>query len=484
MADIFLKSDVRSVFRDRKVLFMGDSVLRNLYQDFVYLIEKGTLTPNSLLKKKGKQIEDGDFPGDSLVEGGDLIPGREYQEVREFKSTGRENIQATFNFLCRCYDLGRKHPKGEHVVEDFIDQYKERKGEPDLIIILSALWDINRWGPSGIEFYKKNCKALLEKVHATFSSATQLIWLCAPPVSVEVWGGLMVEGMEFQRRSMRFNVMEGNLMVALTTAAFGYDVLDLHYWMVHQIHKRMPDGIHWTQDAVRLQLNIILTHFCLSRDIKLPGRWGGERNRPLESAKKIADAATADEKEHKDGPATKRRRVQETSLDFHHEEVATNGEDSRVSSGKLNKSMSNPLSSCVEEASHPSPSNSQPAANLKERLSESPKLGEQEKDNEEKEDNKEKEKEEKVYLDAEAVSEQYLASICGSSRVKAKIIGGLSIATKLVEVMHHPSVPSEKWTVQREKKVVASDGTVILKVTPKFGTIRIPEGALLAQISC
>merc|ERR1719513_88986 len=76
---------------------------------------------------------------------------------------------------------------------------------------------------------------------------------------------------------MRFNVMEGNLMVALTTAAFGYDVLDLHYWMVHQIHKRMPDGIHWTQDAVRLQLNIILTHFCLSRDIKLPGRWGEEQ---------------------------------------------------------------------------------------------------------------------------------------------------------------------------------------------------------------
>ena len=43
-------------------------------------------------------------------------------------------------------------------------------------------------------------------------------------------------------------------------------------YQVHQIHKRMPDGIHWTQDAVRLQLNIILTHFCLSRDIKLPGR--------------------------------------------------------------------------------------------------------------------------------------------------------------------------------------------------------------------
>ena len=89
------------------------------------------------------------------------------------------------------------------------------------------------------------------QVQDTFSrEKTQLIWLCAPPVSVEVWGGLMVEGMEFQRRSMRyhleiivnatiimirFNVMEGNLMVALTTAAFGFDVLDLHYWMTHQV---------------------------------------------------------------------------------------------------------------------------------------------------------------------------------------------------------------------------------------------------------
>merc|ERR1719427_1129856 len=105
-----------------------------------------------------------------------MVPGRDYQEVREFQSTGRENIQATFNFLCRCYDLGRPHPKGEHVVKDFIDHYKEKKGDPDLIIILSALWDINRWGPSGIEFYKKNCKALLEKVQGTFPpDKTQLI---------------------------------------------------------------------------------------------------------------------------------------------------------------------------------------------------------------------------------------------------------------------------------------------------------------------
>ena len=37
------------------------------------------------------------------------------------------------------------------MVEDFIDRYKEKKGDPDLIIILSALWDINRWGPRFVE---------------------------------------------------------------------------------------------------------------------------------------------------------------------------------------------------------------------------------------------------------------------------------------------------------------------------------------------
>merc|ERR1719180_538373 len=115
--------------------------------------------------------------------------------------------------------------------------------------------------------------------------------------------------------------------------------------MTHQIHKRMPDGIHWTQHAVRLQLDIILTHFWLSRDIKVPGRWGGERNRPLESARRIADAAISDLKEHKEGPATKRRRVEETN----------SGDEEQVTSRKAD----DPLLSCVGRV--PSPQGSKDA---------------------------------------------------------------------------------------------------------------------------
>jgi len=320
MADIFLKEDVRKHFRGKRVMFLGDSIMRNIYQDFVYLLERGDLTPHGLLRKKGEQIPS--FEGDMLMDGtGELTPGRNYREIREYRGSGgsmQDFMFATYYFLTRCFS---------REVEDFILRFKRKYGSPDLILVLSALWDINRWGPEGIPDYIKNCRRLLNLVKNTFSSSTQLIWLTSPPISVEIWGGFEVKGMEFAKRSMRFNVMEGNLMVSTTTAAFGFDVVDLHYWMTHQIHKRMPDGIHWTQDAVRLQLNIILTHFCLARKLPLPGRWGGARNRPLESAEKIAKAADEgpveivkddggkrkDREEH-DEPPSKKLKVRESSV--------------------------------------------------------------------------------------------------------------------------------------------------------------------------
>ena len=86
MADIFLKEDVRKHFRGKKVMFLGDSIMRNIYQDFLYLLEKGDMTPHSLLRKKGEQIPS--FEGDKLVEGtGVLTTGRNYTEIREYRGS-------------------------------------------------------------------------------------------------------------------------------------------------------------------------------------------------------------------------------------------------------------------------------------------------------------------------------------------------------------------------------------------------------------
>jgi len=282
MADVFLREDARKLLKGKKILFLGDSILRNIYQDMLWLLEHGTHTKADLLKKKGTQLES--FCGDKLMPGtGTLDPGTKYWEVREFVGSDKlGGMTATYVFLTRCFSKR---------LEDFI--YKKRDDPPDIVLVLSALWDINRWGPHGISDYKENCPKLLKLLTASYPQSTQVIWLTSPPIAVEIWGGFLLEGLEFQERSMRFNVMEANMMVANNAVAFGQDVVDLHYWMMHQIHKRMPDGIHWTSDAIRMQLNIILTHLCLSRDIPLPGRWGGDRNTPLESAQKFAKAADA-----------------------------------------------------------------------------------------------------------------------------------------------------------------------------------------------
>ena len=87
MAVIFLKEDVRKYFKGKKVIFLGDSIMRNIYQDFLYLIEKADLTPHQLLRKKGTQIPS--FEGDYLLEGtGELTTGRTYREIRKYVGSG------------------------------------------------------------------------------------------------------------------------------------------------------------------------------------------------------------------------------------------------------------------------------------------------------------------------------------------------------------------------------------------------------------
>ena len=152
-------------------------------------------------------------------------------------------------------------------------------------------------------------------------------------------------------------------------------------------------------------------------------RWGGERNRPLESARRIADAAISDLREHTEGPATKRRRVDETNSDDEEQ-------DEEVGDGGIE----DPLASCVrqvpsargDDALASSTTFSQPPEEEQAYQSSESRDGI---DDEEKED-------EKSYFDAEAVAEQELGDKNGEvSIVRAKIIGGLAISGKSIQVL-------------------------------------------------
>ena len=151
-------------------------------------------------------------------------------------------------------------------------------------------------------------------------------------------------------------------------------------------------------------------------------RWGGERNRPLESARRIADAAISDLREHTEGPATKRRRVDETNSDDEEQ-------DEEVGDGGIE----DPLASCVRQV---------PSAQGDDALTSGTTFfqpPEEEQAFQSSESRDEIDEEEKRYFDAEAVAEKELGDLFYKdgevSIVKAKIIGGVAISGKTVQVM-------------------------------------------------
>ena len=174
-------------------------------------------------------------------------------------------------------------------------------------------------------------------------------------------------------------------------------------------------------------------------------RWGGERNRPLESAKRIADAALADFKEDEEGPVTKKRRIQETYSD---EEEGVGANQEAVEDGaagdekRKTQDIADPLFSCVGQAPIASiPQGSDVPANDANLQSSRALEGEmfeayqspESTDESEKEENGVEEEDDKSFFDAEAIHELNLTE--GKvATVRAKIINGLSIAGKKVQV--------------------------------------------------
>ncbi|XP_071448869.1 PC-esterase domain-containing protein 1A-like [Hetaerina americana] len=275
MADIFLTKDIKKLLAGKFVLILGDSNLRAQYRDMVWLLNNNKIVPESHLRRK----LDFSYLGDRLLKQGELNRGRDYLEMREY-STGEFHIK--FNFITRCITKE---------VEEMMNDYKEKKTKsPDIVLINSCLWDISRWGPDGVLQYKENMRKLFSLFKASLPPTTLVIFSTTPPVSPSCSAAFLVKQVEFMKKSLRFEVMEGNLFVRQLVPTYGYNVLDLHYHLRMQIHRRVKDGIHWIPTAVRHITNLFLTHISLCLNVPLPGNFEGKLlNRMKGGAKRMKD---------------------------------------------------------------------------------------------------------------------------------------------------------------------------------------------------
>ncbi|XP_039282399.1 PC-esterase domain-containing protein 1A isoform X2 [Nilaparvata lugens] len=258
MADIFFMPDARLLLRNRSLLFLGGSNTRAVYKDLIWLLQRGTLIDNSCLRQKLEPS----FLGDKLVERSSLHKGRNFVETRHYEMN---NMKIHFQFITRCYN---------EAIEELFTSFKATQHYPNVVFISSLLWDITRWGPDGVDAYKENMVKLMDLMKSTLPPSTLVIWGTTLPISSDVRsGGFLIKQIEFMKHTMRFEVMEGNLFASRLVSSHGFDVLDLHYNMRMQIHRRCKDGIHFISMAVRHVTNLLLSHIALTWDYKLPGNY-------------------------------------------------------------------------------------------------------------------------------------------------------------------------------------------------------------------
>ncbi|KAK6177975.1 hypothetical protein SNE40_012827 [Patella caerulea] len=247
MSELFVKKDVEKLLHNKFIIVLGSSVQRSMYKDLVKILKSEEYITDGELRAKGEL----NFQGDELLDGGrksKMTNCISYREVREYKT---DFHLIRFHFITRCYNK---------YVESIFNKLKQDTQQPDVVIINSCLWDITRYGlgTESLEAYRKNLHLLCKKLKEVLPSDTLVIWNSTMPVDKEARGGVFVPEVETAKNQLGVKILACNLIAHHIVSHYGFDYLDLHFFLRHHLHRRAEDGVHWDMTAHRRMTNLIL----------------------------------------------------------------------------------------------------------------------------------------------------------------------------------------------------------------------------------
>ncbi|XP_055876677.1 PC-esterase domain-containing protein 1A-like [Biomphalaria glabrata] len=254
----FLSEDVRKLLHNRFIVVIGDSIQRGIYKDIVLLLNGNRYLTEQELKNKGEY----NFLNDELIEGGrkgEMCNGINYTEVRQYQT---DNHLVRFYFITRCYS---------NYLESILSDL-QKDPLPDILIINSCLWDITRYGRDAINEYKDNLEKVFQRFAECLPKHCLVLWNTTLPISPSARGGFLVPEIEFMTSTLRLDIIEANYFAQSIAMKHGHDVLDLHFYLRHHLHRRVRDGIHWDMLAHRYITNLILTHICSAWHLPMQSR--------------------------------------------------------------------------------------------------------------------------------------------------------------------------------------------------------------------
>nr|XP_020663287.1 PC-esterase domain-containing protein 1A-like isoform X1 [Pogona vitticeps]XP_020663288.1 PC-esterase domain-containing protein 1A-like isoform X1 [Pogona vitticeps]XP_020663289.1 PC-esterase domain-containing protein 1A-like isoform X1 [Pogona vitticeps]XP_020663290.1 PC-esterase domain-containing protein 1A-like isoform X1 [Pogona vitticeps] len=261
----FSSKEAQQLLHNKFVVVMGDSIFRSVYKDLVYILQTDEMLGLSQLKYKGEET----FAGDHRVEFNGLGNGSNYREVRQYRT---DHHLVRFYFITRVYSAYM-----ESVLEDF-KKGLETELIPDVLVIGSCLWDLNRYQdnfpmeppiPKALREYRQNLEKFFEKLSDLLPSSCLIIWTTATPLSQNTYGSIF-KGVK--KNSTPKDVIEANFYSACLASCYKLDILDLHFSFRFLEQHHCRDGVHWNHWVHRCITKLLLTHMAEAWGVELEKR--------------------------------------------------------------------------------------------------------------------------------------------------------------------------------------------------------------------
>uniref|UniRef100_A0A8D8RBV7 PC-esterase domain-containing protein 1A n=1 Tax=Cacopsylla melanoneura TaxID=428564 RepID=A0A8D8RBV7_9HEMI len=167
MADIFSKREMENMLKGKHILILGDSNMRALYKDLVWLINQGSLVNAEAIRAKGERS----YLGDKLLGSHVMTRARHYVEHREYDHPSSQT-RLEFKFITQVLS---------DETRDMLELFrKNRNRAPSVILINSTLWDLSRWGPNGDKKFRNNLRELFSRLRSNLPCDTVVIAHCTP----------------------------------------------------------------------------------------------------------------------------------------------------------------------------------------------------------------------------------------------------------------------------------------------------------------
>ncbi|XP_073418959.1 PC-esterase domain-containing protein 1A-like isoform X2 [Dendrobates tinctorius] len=248
----FRSVNVRQLLHNKFVVVLGDSIQRSVYKDLVKFLQADEFLSEVQLRDKGEFT----FENDSLIEGGQLnemTNETTFREVRQYRS-GHHLVR--FYFLTRVYSAYL-----ESILSDF-----QSGPQPDVMIVNSCVWDLNRYNDKQLDGYKTNLDHLFLRLKEVLNPQCLIIWSMTMPVGFRENDGCY----QNPPHNLRKDIVEANFYSAILADFHHFDVLDMHYHFRYDLDLRCTDATHWNQKAHRKYTQILLTHIAVAWGVRMP----------------------------------------------------------------------------------------------------------------------------------------------------------------------------------------------------------------------